>query len=148
MGARGWKMPALLLALALLLARESLALPAVAAIGSTGQEESPELAPGAANATEAAAGADLRNATLVTYISGILRDLPALRSTVIAVCSVTALLILCLVIRICRSGKKIRKTRKYDIITTPAERVEMAPLNEENDDDEDATVFDVKYRYR
>ncbi|PKU30627.1 hypothetical protein llap_19069 [Limosa lapponica baueri] len=44
------------------------------------------------------------------------------------------------------SGKRIKKTRKYDIITTPAERVEMAPLNEEDDEDEDSTVFDVKYR--
>ncbi|RLW03751.1 hypothetical protein DV515_00006439, partial [Chloebia gouldiae] len=43
-----------------------------------------------------------------------------------------------------RSGKRIKKTRKYDIITTPAERVEMAPLNEEDDEDEDSTVFDVK----
>lgn len=45
-----------------------------------------------------------------------------------------------------RSGRRIRKTRKYDIITTPAERVEMAPLNEENDEDDDSTLFDVKYR--
>ncbi|XP_035304782.1 membrane protein FAM174B [Cricetulus griseus] len=43
-------------------------------------------------------------------------------------------------------GKRLKKTRKYDIITTPAERVEMAPLNEEDDEDEDATVFDIKYR--
>lgn len=46
-----------------------------------------------------------------------------------------------------RSGRRIRKTRKYDIITTPAERVEMAPLNEENDDEDDSTLFDVKYRF-
>ncbi|KTG43221.1 hypothetical protein cypCar_00020561 [Cyprinus carpio] len=45
-----------------------------------------------------------------------------------------------------RSAKKIRKTRKYDIITTPAKRVEMAPLNEENYEDDDSTLFDVKYR--
>ncbi|EGV94695.1 Membrane protein FAM174B, partial [Cricetulus griseus] len=45
-----------------------------------------------------------------------------------------------------RLGKRLKKTRKYDIITTPAERVEMAPLNEEDDEDEDATVFDIKYR--
>ncbi|XP_073738386.1 membrane protein FAM174B isoform X2 [Callorhinus ursinus] len=45
-----------------------------------------------------------------------------------------------------RSGKRLKKTRKYDIITTPAERVEMAPLNEDDDDDEDSTVFDIKYR--
>lgn len=45
-----------------------------------------------------------------------------------------------------RSSRRIRKTRKYDIITTPAERVEMAPLNEENDEEDDSTLFDVKYR--
>lgn len=45
-----------------------------------------------------------------------------------------------------RSGRRLKKTRKYDIITTPAERVEMAPLNEEDDEDEDSTVFDIKYR--
>ncbi|KAK6320208.1 hypothetical protein J4Q44_G00093150 [Coregonus suidteri] len=59
---------------------------------------------------------------------------------------VIAVLITCLVIKVIRSGRRIRKTRKYDIITTPAERVEMAPLNEENDDEEDSTLFDVKYR--
>uniref|UniRef100_A0A8C9SU76 Repulsive guidance molecule BMP co-receptor a n=2 Tax=Scleropages formosus TaxID=113540 RepID=A0A8C9SU76_SCLFO len=45
------------------------------------------------------------------------------------------------------SGRKVRKTRKYDIITTPAERIEMAPLNEENEDEEDSTLFDIKYRW-
>ncbi|XP_062994217.1 chromodomain-helicase-DNA-binding protein 2-like [Elgaria multicarinata webbii] len=43
------------------------------------------------------------------------------------------------------SGRKMKKTRKYDVITTPAERVEMAPLNEDEDDEEDSTVFDIKY---
>ena len=46
-----------------------------------------------------------------------------------------------------RSGRRIRKTRKYDIITTPAERVEMAPLNDDNEDEDDSTLFDVKYRF-
>ncbi|XP_078539281.1 membrane protein FAM174B isoform X2 [Lissotriton helveticus] len=86
------------------------------------------------------------NATLVTRISTIFKDLPTIKNVVIAVCGFTAFLIACLMFKIFRSGRRIRKTRKYDIITTPAERVEMAPLNEENDDDEDSTVFDVKYR--
>lgn len=79
-------------------------------------------------------------------ISTILRDLPTIKNISIFICVLTVLLITCLVIKICRSAKKIRKTRKYDIITTPAERVEMAPLNEENDEDDDSTLFDVKYR--
>lgn len=80
-------------------------------------------------------------------ISTILRDLPTIKGFSISICVLTVLLITCLVIKICRSAKKIRKTRKYDIITTPAERVEMAPLNEDNDEDEDSTLFDVKYKW-
>ncbi|KAK1160904.1 membrane protein FAM174B-like [Acipenser oxyrinchus oxyrinchus] len=80
-------------------------------------------------------------------MSTILRDLPTLKNIVFIVCGFTAFLITCLVVKVFRSGRKIRKTRKYDIITTPAERVEMAPLNgDNNDDDEDSTLFDVKYR--
>ncbi|XP_056622171.1 membrane protein FAM174B [Triplophysa dalaica] len=91
----------------------------------------------------------LHNATdanVGSRISSILRDLPTIKAISISICVITVLLITCLVIKIYRSGKKVRKTRKYDIITTPAERVEMAPLNEENDDDDDSTLFDVKYR--
>ncbi|XP_030622005.1 membrane protein FAM174B [Chanos chanos] len=84
--------------------------------------------------------------TFGSRISTILRDLPTLKNIVIFICVLSTLLITCLVIKVYRTGKKIRKTRKYDIITTPAERVEMAPLNEENEDDDDSTLFDVKYR--
>ncbi|MEQ2229514.1 hypothetical protein ILYODFUR_019649 [Ilyodon furcidens] len=89
------------------------------------------------NATHGAVGS--RISPLMTY-------LPTLKNVVIFICVLTALLITCLVIKVVRTGRKIRKTRKYDIITTPAERVEMAPLNEENDDEDDSTLFDVKYR--
>ncbi|MED6231411.1 hypothetical protein ATANTOWER_030307 [Ataeniobius toweri] len=89
------------------------------------------------NATQGAVGS--RISPLMTY-------LPTLKNVVIFICVLTALLITCLVIKVVRTGRKIRKTRKYDIITTPAERVEMAPLNEENDDEDDSTLFDVKYR--
>ncbi|NP_001076565.1 membrane protein FAM174B isoform 1 precursor [Danio rerio] len=91
----------------------------------------------AQNTTDAAVGSRL---------STILRDLPTIKNISIFICVLTTLLITCLVIKICRSARKIRKTRKYDIITTPAERVEMAPLNEENDEEDDSTLFDVKYR--
>uniref|UniRef100_A0AAX7UYN8 Family with sequence similarity 174 member B n=1 Tax=Astatotilapia calliptera TaxID=8154 RepID=A0AAX7UYN8_ASTCA len=91
------------------------------------------------NATDAAVGS--RISSLMTY-------LPTLKNIVIFICVLTAALITCLVIKVVRSGRRIRKTRKYDIITTPAERVEMAPLNEENDEEDDSTLFDVKYRTR
>ncbi|XP_054909664.1 membrane protein FAM174B isoform X1 [Poeciliopsis prolifica] len=93
--------------------------------------------PTSKNATHGAVGS--RISPLMTY-------LPTLKNVVIFICVLTAALITCLVIKVIRSGRKIRKTRKYDIITTPAERVEMAPLNEENDDEDDSTLFDVKYR--
>ncbi|XP_046889895.1 membrane protein FAM174B [Hypomesus transpacificus] len=85
------------------------------------------------------------NTTTESRKSSILTHLPTLKSTVFLICVLTAVLITCLVIKVCRSGRRIRKTRKYDIITTPAERVEMAPLNEENEDEDDSTLFDVKY---
>ncbi|XP_051005260.1 membrane protein FAM174B [Acomys russatus] len=92
-------------------------------------------------------GSNSSSNAVVTRISSLLRDLPTLKATVIVACAFSALLIACLLLRVFRSGKRLKKTRKYDIITTPAERVEMAPLNEEDDEDEDATVFDIKYRY-
>ncbi|XP_061451612.1 membrane protein FAM174B [Rhineura floridana] len=79
-------------------------------------------------------------------VSALLRELPALKAAVIGVCAASVGLIACLLLRFVRSGRKIKKTRKYDIITTPAERVEMAPLNEDEEEDEDSTVFDIKYR--
>nr|XP_057932649.1 membrane protein FAM174B [Doryrhamphus excisus] len=89
------------------------------------------------NDTHAAVGT--RMSTLMTY-------LPTLKVVVILTCVLTAALITCLLVKVVRSGRKIRKTRKYDIITTPAERVEMAPLNDEHDDEDDSTLFDVNYR--
>ncbi|XP_069622364.1 membrane protein FAM174B [Ranitomeya imitator] len=84
----------------------------------------------------------------VTRFSNIGQYMPTIKSVFIFVCGFSTFLIACLIVKIFRSGRRIRKTRKYDIITTPAERVEMAPLNEDNFEDEDSTVFDVKYRYR
>lgn len=98
---------------------------------------------------EVAAGGGSFNSSgdaLVTRISSLLRDLPTLKAAVIVACAFTAFLIACLLLRVFRSGKRLKKTRKYDIITTPAERVEMAPLNDDDEEDEDSTVFDIKYR--
>ncbi|KAM5291219.1 membrane protein FAM174B [Glossophaga mutica] len=101
---------------------------------------------GSGEAAVAGGGSSNSSDALVTRISSLLRDLPTLKATVIVACAFTAFLIACLLLRVFRSGKRLKKTRKYDIITTPAERVEMAPLNEEDDEDEDSTVFDIKYR--
>ncbi|XP_010592150.2 membrane protein FAM174B [Loxodonta africana] len=114
----------------------------------------PQPGPSSGNATRpgtgaAAGGGGSSNSSgdaLVTRISSLLRDLPTLKAAVIVACAFSAMLIACLLLRVFRSGKRLKKTRKYDIITTPAERVEMAPLNEEDDEDEDSTVFDIKYR--
>ncbi|XP_061533790.1 membrane protein FAM174B isoform X2 [Phycodurus eques] len=89
------------------------------------------------NSTQAAVGSP--TSTLMTY-------LPTLKVMVIFTCVLTGALITCLLAKVVRSGRRIRKTRKYDIITTPAERVEMAPLNDDNDDEDDSTLFDVNYR--
>ncbi|XP_058521401.1 membrane protein FAM174B, partial [Ochotona princeps] len=102
-------------------------------------------APGPANDTRPG-GSNSSSDALVTRISTLLRDLPTLKATVIVACTLSALLVGCLLLRVFRSSRRLKKTRKYDIITMPAERVEMAPLNEEDDEEEDATVFDIKYR--
>ncbi|XP_057579034.1 membrane protein FAM174B isoform X2 [Hippopotamus amphibius kiboko] len=144
--------PALLLQPPLLLA-----LLAAPAAGARTAEPAapPPPGPGPGNATgmrsgEAAGGgggsSNSSGDALVTRISSLLHDLPTLKAAVIVACAFTAFLIACLLLRVFRSGKRLKKTRKYDIITTPAEQVEMAPLNEEDDEDEDSTVFDIKYR--
>ncbi|XP_047719457.1 membrane protein FAM174B isoform X2 [Prionailurus viverrinus] len=156
-------LPLLLLLLALLAAPAARARRAESAPAPQPQAERqprPSPGPGPGNATRTGSGAAAAAAAagggggssnssgdaLVTRISSLLRDLPTLKAAVIVACAFTALLIACLLLRVFRSGKRLKKTRKYDIITTPAERVEMAPLNEEDDEDEDSTVFDIKYR--
>uniref|UniRef100_A0A671EVE8 Family with sequence similarity 174 member B n=2 Tax=Rhinolophus ferrumequinum TaxID=59479 RepID=A0A671EVE8_RHIFE len=143
-----------LLLLALLAAPAARASRAQSAVAPRPEPERPPPGPGAGNTTrtgsgEAVAGGGSFNSSgdaLVTRISSLLRDLPTLKAAVIVACAFTAFLIACLLLRVFRSGRRLKKTRKYDIITTPAERVEMAPLNEEDEEDEDSTVFDIKYR--
>uniref|UniRef100_A0A8B9CZ03 Family with sequence similarity 174 member B n=1 Tax=Anser brachyrhynchus TaxID=132585 RepID=A0A8B9CZ03_9AVES len=124
---------------------------------SRGSQEPPAAAAAAAEAAGPVNGSRVpaepppvaagnHSGALLSPVPALLRDLSALKAAVIGACGLTAALIACLLLRVFRSGKRIKKTRKYDIITTPAERVEMAPLNEEDDEDEDSTVFDVKYR--
>ncbi|KAM3927440.1 membrane protein FAM174B [Leptodactylus fuscus] len=110
------------------------------------QEES--LAPVPANSTVQTPVTQGNDSSVVTRFNNIGQYMPTIKSVFIFVCGFSTFLIGCLIVKIFRSGRRIRKTRKYDIITTPAERVEMAPLNEDNFEDEDSTVFDVKYRYR
>ncbi|XP_067827481.1 membrane protein FAM174B [Heptranchias perlo] len=93
----------------------------------------------------AAPGNGNGTATAFDSVTSIVRHFSTFKNLVLAASAGAFLLILCLLVRVIRSRRKLRKTRKYDIITTPAEKVEMTPLNEDNDDDEDATVFDVKY---
>lgn len=143
-----------LLLLALLAAPAARASRAQSAAAPRPEPERPPPGPGPGNTTrtgsgEAVAGSGSFNSSgdaLVTRLSSLLRDLPTLKAAVIVACAFTAFLIACLLLRVFRSGKRLKKTRKYDIITTPAERVEMAPLNEEDEEDEDSTVFDIKYR--
>ncbi|XP_075362373.1 membrane protein FAM174B isoform X1 [Mycteria americana] len=137
----------------LLLLSASLLLPPLllpAAPGARGSQEpaagpAPAVANGSRLPAEPAGAPGNHSGAQLRPVPALLRDLSALKAAVIGACALTAALIACLLLRVFRSGKRIKKTRKYDIITTPAERVEMAPLNEEDDEDEDSTVFDVKY---
>ena len=42
-----------------------------------------------------------------------------------------------------RLRRRRSKSKKYGIITTPASDLEMAPLDQGDDDDEDLTVFEM-----
>ena len=42
-----------------------------------------------------------------------------------------------------RIRRRKSKTKKYGVISTPANDLEMAPLDDPDDDDEDMTVFEV-----
>ncbi|XP_056427849.1 membrane protein FAM174B [Hyla sarda] len=119
-----------------------------AALGSAVYRQEEALSPSPTNSTVHTPDTQGNDTTTVTRFSNIGQYMPTIKSVFIFVCGFSTFLIGCLIVKIFRSGKRIRKTRKYDIITTPAERVEMAPLNEDNFEDEDSTVFDVKYRYR
>ncbi|KAM8972831.1 membrane protein FAM174B [Pelodytes ibericus] len=114
------------------------------------EQESPHSspAPGVSNLTLETPLNRANVTTKATLFNSIQQYMPTIKNVFIFVCIFSTFLIVCLVIKIFRSGKRIRKTRKYDIITTPAERVEMAPLNEDNYEEDESAVFDVKYRYR
>ncbi|KAM9807895.1 membrane protein FAM174B [Neosynchiropus ocellatus] len=130
----------------------ALTLVAVALGGVTGEPPTLPSASTRVNLTTSPALGEhpaARNATDVSVgsrISSLLTHLPTLKVIVLFICVLTAALVTCLLIKVYRSGRRIRKTRKYDIITTPAERVEMTPLNEDEEDEDDSTLFDVKYR--
>ncbi|XP_044139132.1 membrane protein FAM174B [Bufo gargarizans] len=119
-----------------------------AALGSAVYRREQEEPPASGNGTVHTPDTQGNDTARVTRFNNIGQYMPTIKSVFIFVCGFSTFLIACLIVKIFRSGKRIRKTRKYDIITTPAERVEMAPLNEDNFEDEDSTVFDVKYRYR
>uniref|UniRef100_UPI00398EF692 membrane protein FAM174A-like n=1 Tax=Pristiophorus japonicus TaxID=55135 RepID=UPI00398EF692 len=61
--------------------------------------------------------------------------------------AVTALVVVYFVVRTIRMRRINRKNRKYGILNTNLENMEMRPLDQE-DDDEDDTLFDVHHSRR
>ncbi|XP_067839006.1 membrane protein FAM174A-like isoform X4 [Heptranchias perlo] len=61
--------------------------------------------------------------------------------------AVTALVVVYFVVRTIRMRRINRKNRKYGILNTNLENMEMRPLDQE-DDDEDDTLFDVNHSRR
>ncbi|KFV04898.1 Membrane protein FAM174, partial [Pterocles gutturalis] len=58
----------------------------------------------------------------------------------------SAALIVYFVIRTVRLRRRSRKTRRYGVLDTNIENVELTPL--ERDDDDDTTLFDANYPRR
>nr|XP_060611614.1 membrane protein FAM174B [Anolis sagrei ordinatus] len=132
--------------LLLLFSFSFLLLPASSAVPPAPSNATADARPAFSEPPPAGNRSDSGSGALLSPVSALLRDLPALKAAVVGACAASAALVACLLFRVLRSARKTKKTRKYDIITTPAERVEMAPLNEDDDEDEDSTVFDIKYR--
>ncbi|XP_071953359.1 uncharacterized protein [Antedon mediterranea] len=81
--------------------------------------------------------------------SGIINGITSqgtLKRMVAVLLSITVIALLYFVYRTIRLRRN-RKTRKYGVLTTNSDHLEMAPLDQE-EDDEDMTVFEANSRYK
>ncbi|KAK7011325.1 membrane protein FAM174 [Biomphalaria glabrata] len=92
------------------------------------------------------------NSSSIIYGDGsifdVMKDKNMLLRTLYVTLGVTGIVIVYFIVRAIRLRKKRTKSRKYGIITQQGERgdMEMEPLGDGNDDDEDYTVFEVNGR--
>ncbi|KAK0048577.1 membrane protein FAM174A [Biomphalaria pfeifferi] len=92
------------------------------------------------------------NSSSIIYGDGSIfdgmKDKNMLLRTLYVTLGVTGIVIVYFIVRAIRLRKKRTKSRKYGIITQQGERgdMEMEPLGDGNDDDEDYTVFEVNGR--
>lgn len=63
--------------------------------------------------------------------------------TLYVLVGVTTVVAIYFVVKAVRLRRRRSKSKKYGIITTPASDLEMAPLDQGDDDDEDMTVFEM-----
>ncbi|XP_033120760.1 membrane protein FAM174A-like [Anneissia japonica] len=69
-----------------------------------------------------------------------------LKRMLVVLLSITAIAVFYFIFRTLRLRRN-RKTRKYGVLTTNSDHLEMAPLDQE-EDDEDMTVFEANSRYK
>ncbi|GAB1606144.1 hypothetical protein Ahia01_000896800 [Argonauta hians] len=63
--------------------------------------------------------------------------------TLYVLIAITSIVVIYFIIKSLRLRRRRSKSKKYGIITTPASDLEMAPLDQGDDDDEDMTVFEL-----
>lgn len=78
----------------------------------------------------------------------LLNNKPMLMRAFYVLLALTAVVVVYFVIRSWRLRRKRSKSRKYGLITARGTDMEMAPLDQDDDEDDDMTVFDMNSQNR
>ena len=78
----------------------------------------------------------------------LLNNKPMLMRAFYVLLAVTSIVIVYFVMRAWRLRRKRSKSRKYGLITARGTDMEMAPLDQDDDEDDDMTVFDMNSQNR
>ncbi|NXK41192.1 F174A protein, partial [Piprites chloris] len=102
--------------------------------------------------TEAAAGAATRSSNssssrLAEVSAPPVQGQPMTQRALSVLVLASAALIVYFVIRTVRLRRRNRKTRRYGVLDTNIENMELTPL-EQDDDDDDTTLFDASHPRR
>lgn len=78
----------------------------------------------------------------------LLNNKPMLMRALYVLLAVTGVVVIYFVTRAWRLRRKRSKSRKYGLITARGTDMEMAPLDQDDDEDDDMTVFDMNSQNR
>lgn len=78
-----------------------------------------------------------------TFFDNILNNKPMLMRAFYVLLAVSSIVVVYFLMRAWRLRRKRSKSRKYGLITAKGTDLEMAPLDQEDEDDEDMTVYEM-----